>query len=93
MIEDKKVIKSPNNIILEDRRTLTVTGVNDIDSFDEEMIVVYTDLGELTVKGNDLHINKIDVDMGELSVEGEIGSLSYSERAVRKGGFLSRLLR
>ena len=65
----------------------------DIDSFDEETVVVYTDLGELTVRGSGLHINKIDVDAGELELEGEIDSLSYSDQPVPRGGFFARMFR
>ncbi|MEG1778897.1 MAG: sporulation protein YabP [Oscillospiraceae bacterium] len=93
MIEDKKTIKAPHNLILEDRRALTVTGVSDIDSFDEEMVIVYTEQGELTIKGTDLHINKIDVDMGELNLEGEICSMSYTNNLPRKGNMFSKLFR
>lgn len=93
MNDDKNLIKSPHNVIMEERKTLTVTGVSDIDSFDEETVVVYTDLGQLTVKGFNLHINKIDVDDGELNLEGEIDSLSYSDPATQKGSFFSRMFR
>lgn len=93
-MEDKKIVKSPHSVILEERRTMTVTGVEDIDSFDEESVVVFTDLGELTIRGLGLHINKIDVDDGELSVEGEICSLTYSDQPnQRGGGFFSKLFR
>lgn len=93
MNEEKKIIKSPHNIIMEERKNMTVTGVSDIDSFDEETIVVFTDLGELTIRGYNLHINKIDVDDGELNVEGDIYSLSYSDQTAQKGGFFSKLFR
>ncbi len=66
MAEEKKAFKSQHNVIMESRKTLTVSGVMDIDSFDEESIVIFTELGELTVSGNNLHINKIDVDTGDL---------------------------
>lgn len=94
MPEDKRTVKLPHNIILEDRKNLTVTGVIDIDSFDEQVVVLYTDMGELTVKGYDLHINKLNVDTGELSVTGEISALSYSEeKQSGNGGFFSRLFK
>ena len=50
MPEDKKAPKGPHTIILEDRRNLSITGVTDIDSFDEETVIVYTDTGELVVQ-------------------------------------------
>lgn len=95
MAEEKKMMKIPHNVILEDRRVLTVSGVTDIDSFDEQTVILFTDLGELTIKGEDLHINKLNVDSGELSVEGNIHGLSYAEPDNRPsgGGILSRLFR
>ncbi|MCL2034430.1 MAG: sporulation protein YabP [Oscillospiraceae bacterium] len=93
MAEDKRVIKMKHNVIMENRRTLTVTGVMDIDSFDEETVTVFTEHGELTIKGRDLHINKIDVDTGDLLMEGDVDSLSYSDNLPQKGGFFSKLLR
>ena len=72
-------VKLPHNLILEDRRLLTITGVADIDSFDEQTVVLFTDVGELTVKGANLHINKLSVETGEVSIEGEVGLLAYAD--------------
>lgn len=84
----------PQNIILEDRHSLTVSGVSDVDSFDEQSIVIFTSLGELCVRGSDLHINRLSLEIGEILVEGEIDSLVYSEReAKQQGGFFSKVFR
>ena len=93
MPEENKKAKMPHNIILENRKTLTAAGVSDVDSFDEQSVVAYTDLGELTLRGNNLHINKLSVETGELVLEGEISSMSYSENQSSGGGFFSRLFR
>lgn len=93
MTEDKHVLKMQHNIIMENRKKLTVTGVMDIDSFDEQTVVAFTEQGELTIKGDNLHINKIDVDTGDLLMEGEIVSISYSDNQPRTGGFLAKLFR
>ena len=94
MAEEKKVFKKPHNVIIESRKNVTVTGVMDIDSFDEESVVLFTELGELSIRGVNLHINKIDINSGDLTMEGEVESLSYSESAPQKGaGFLSKLFR
>lgn len=88
------LIKMPHSVVLEDRRRLTVSGVSDVDSFDEQMIVVFTELGELTVKGADLHISRLSLEMGELAVEGDIASLSYTEQSKEsRGSFFSRVFR
>ena len=92
-MEEKRAGKTAHHIIMEERSNLTVSGVLDIDSFDEQTIIAYTDLGEMLVKGTGLHINKIDLESGDLIVEGKISSVSYSEQAAVSGGFLSRLFR
>jgi len=84
----------PHNIILEDRRLLTVSGVSDVDSFDEHSVTVFTDLGELVVRGSDLHINRLSVELGELLLEGSIVSLTYQDSAPKTaGGFFGRVFR
>ena len=84
----------PHNIIMEDRRLLTVTGVADVDSFDERMVTVFTDMGELCVRGSDLHINRLSVETGELLLEGKITSLTYQEEAPKSaGGFFGKVFR
>jgi sporulation protein YabP len=91
--DDKKLAGAQHNIIMENRRSLTVTGVMDIDSFDEETVIVFTPEGELTIRGSGLHLNKIDVDTGDLSMEGEVASLTYADNQSRKDGFFARLFR
>lgn len=93
MADDKKNTAMPHNLVLEDRRLLTLSGVSDVDSFDEETVVVFTDLGELTIRGADLHINRLSVEVGELTVEGKISALIYSQDAAPKGGFFSKVFR
>lgn len=85
----------PHNVILEDRRRLTVSGVSDVDSFDEQTVIVFTQMGELTVKGEDLHINRLSLEMGELAVEGDITALTYTDRAQKpqQGSFWDRVFR
>lgn len=86
-------IKAPHNVILEDRKKLSLTGVTDVDSFDETAIVAYTDYGELTIGGTELHISKLNIEEGLLSVEGNISSMLYNERTVKAEGFFSRVFR
>lgn len=78
----------PHNLVLEDRAHLTLSGVQDVSSFDEETIAVVTDLGELTLKGQNLHINRLSLEMGEMVVDGEISALLYAEPMHEKEGSL-----
>lgn len=84
---------APHQVILQERRELNVTGVSDVDSFDGGAVVIYTDLGELTVKGRALQIQRLNVETGDLSLTGEIDSLLYSAASTRHGGRLGRLFR
>lgn len=93
MADEKRMNAMPHNLVLEDRRMLTVSGVSDVDSFDEETVIVFTDLGELTVRGKNLHINRLSVEVGELTVEGNIAALIYSDETPKNGGFFSKVFR
>ncbi|MBQ8014824.1 MAG: sporulation protein YabP [Clostridia bacterium] len=93
MAEERKNSLMPHNVVLEGRKNLTVSGVADVDSFDEETVIVFTDLGELTIRGNNLHINRLSVEVGELTVEGEISALIYSDETPKSGGFFSKVFR
>ena len=81
----------PHNVIIESRERLSVSGVEDVESFDEGTIVIYTTKGPLVLKGSDMHIGRLSLDNGELSVEGSIDSLTYEDQEKPSGGFLSRL--
>ena len=89
---EEKSISFPHNLTLEERNKLTVSGVTDIGGYDEQTIVAQTEKGELTVKGENLHIIRMSVEMGELQVDGNIISLQYNE-IQPSGGFFSRLFR
>ena len=91
-MEEKRQIMQ-HKITMENREKLFLTGVEDVDSFDEAEIRVYTSEGQLTIKGEDLHISRLNVDEGELCVEGEIESLVYSNVENRSGGFFSKLFK
>ena len=84
-MEDKK-IQAMHNVIMENRAKLTLTGVKDIHSFDDELVLVETEMGILTIKGMDIKMNKLNLDNSELSVEGKIIALVYSESEIEKKG-------
>ena len=97
-IEDRKTSSSLNviqNLILENREKLTISGVLDVLSFDDQVVIVETELGLLTVKGENLRINKLSIDTSEVIVEGEIYNLAYSENNLKKktGGFFNKIFK
>lgn len=81
-----------HSLSLSDRRRLTVSGVEDVDRFDEDAVSLVTCAGTLNVRGSGLKIEKLSLDGGELVVEGRIDSLDYSENTPGRRGWIGRLL-
>ena len=82
-----------HHLILEGRASLSVSGAEGVESFDENAIVARTALGTLVVRGRELHIEKLSLDGGDLRVEGMVDSLTYEDDGGVRGGFLARLFR
>ena len=100
MIEERKSMNMTNtnivqNLVLENRGKLSVSGVNDVLSFDDQVVMVDTELGLLTVKGENIRINKLSLDTSEVIVEGEISGLLYSQNKQEKssGTLLSKIFK
>lgn len=82
-----------HHILLEERNRLTISGVEEVESFDESTITMHTNRGMLVVRGEGLHIEKLSLDGGDLKVEGMVECLQYEEDTSSVGGILSRLFR
>lgn len=79
-MEDKKTFSNPmQNIILENREKMSISGVSDVLSFDDQIIIIETELGLLTIKGENLKINKLNIDTSDFTLNGKINSMTYSE--------------
>lgn len=87
--ELKKTPSTPHGLHLEGRERLSVLGVEDVSGFDENTVLLRTVAGELCIRGRELHIERIDLDAGQLELRGLVQELSYEEPA--QAGFLSRL--
>ena len=100
-IDERKIMNPASNtnimqnLLLENRNKLNISGVLDVLSFDDQIVIVETELGLLTVKGDNLRINKLSIDTSEVIVEGDIISLIYSQNELdKKGeGFLSKIFK
>ena len=92
-MEEQSIVRKRHSVILEDRKQLSLSGVSDVSGFDEGTVVLVTELGELTVRGNSLHINRFSVETGELDLDGEVDSLQYAENRQVQGSFFSRLFK
>ena len=85
-----------HKLSLTNRRSCTLTGVSDVLSFDIHEILLETDQGMLMIKGDDLHVNRLTLEKGEVDIDGRVDSLTYSETALSSGkgeSFLAKLFK
>ena len=91
-MEENKVIKS-HKIVLGNRKNGSITGVLDVISFDITEVLLETEQGMLNIKGKDLHVNRLNLEKGEVDIEGMIDGFSYSQipTSIKKPeGFLGK---
>ena len=96
-LDERKPISTGviQNLILENRGKLSISGVNDVLSFDDQVVMVETELGLLTVKGENIRINKLSIDTSEVIIEGDISYLAYSDKELEqtKGSLISKIFK
>lgn len=92
-MQDKTLTKD-SGIIIENRTSVRISGITDVDSFDEKTVCLYTELGELTIQGRGLHIDSMSTETGDMLITGDIWAAVYGDRD-RKGPLsaLGRLFR
>lgn len=87
-------VNGENRVVLKNRKELSISGVVDVGSFDESVIYAVTNLGDLTIKGDNLKIQSISTEVGEMNVTGDnISSLIFSGEKNTGGGFFARIFR
>lgn len=84
-------LQLPHTLTLNERQALSITGVTEVLSVDENAIALRTALGSLWIYGQQLRLKNLDPEGGRLAVSGTVGALVY-EQGQKKGGWLSRLL-
>ena len=89
-IEDKR-----SNVALGNRKKLTINGVIEVVNFNENQILLNTDVGTMVVKGQELKMNKLDVQNGDVIITGKVDSLAYTndKSKAKKDSLISRLFR
>lgn len=94
-VDEKRLSNLRHQLILAERERLTLDGVIHVESFDDQEIVLETELGGLVVQGEDLHIKELNLEKGNLLVNGYIQSVEYLGDSLSKKskGFLARLFR
>ena len=93
---DEKIGTRPHKLAIQNRAVGNITGIQDVVSFDENQVVLDTDMGLLTIKGKDMHVSRLTLEKGEADLEGQIDSLAYSSNeSLHKSGesLFNRLFR
>ncbi len=90
-LQEEKGLQTPHRLVLEGRGRLNVTGITEIESFDENTVVLYTTRGTLVIHGRQLHLSTLSVDSGQVDVDGTIDSMTYEDDQRTGGSFFSRL--
>lgn len=83
---DERDFSGAHRIVMTNREEMTITGVADVVSFDETLVVIETEMGMLEIKGDGLHVNQLNLENGEMSLSGEIEGLEYDDKTVYKKG-------
>lgn len=91
-MEEKK-IKLNHSLIIDGRRSISVTGVTGADNFNDEEIILYTDYGQIAIRGENLQISVLNTDSGDVTASGKVNSVSYSDRTEKHQSFLSKVFR
>ncbi|KXL53928.1 spore protein YabP [Anaerotignum neopropionicum] len=92
MADEKK--RSRHTVSMEERERIRMGGVLEVVSFDEEGVMLETECGLMMIKGTALHMGKLDLDAGEIMIEGLFDSITYSDGALsEKHSFLGKLFR
>lgn len=81
-----------HDMIIENRSKVTMTGIIDVESFDEETITAQSECGGITICGHELKISRLSVESGDMTVEGTVDSVVYSAGKT-KGGFWGRVFK
>ncbi len=95
-MEENKVISKAHKVVLNNRKNGSFTGILDVLSFDINEILLETELGMLHVKGKDLHVNHLNLEKGEVEIDGMVETFSYSQvpLGIKKNeSFLSKMFR
>ncbi len=94
-MEDKKYMqKISHNVIMEGRKKLSVSAVEEVGAFDDASVTLKTGMGNLCIKGQNLRINKLSVETGDVDIEGVINSFAYKgEEDSGEKGFFGKIFK
>lgn len=87
----EKALELPHKLTLDGRNRLTLTGVTEVESFDESMVVLHTTRGTLVIRGEGMHLQLLSLDGGQVHVDGTVQSMTYEDDSRNAGSLLARL--
>ena len=94
-MDEKVRVRRLHRLNMEDRKRIDFTGITDVVSFDPVKVILESDYGHITIKGEGLQVGRLSVEKGELDLDGRVDSICYSESGMKnkQDSFMSRLLR
>lgn len=93
MAEQKSAQKLLHNVIMNNCEKLTLSGVRDVEGFDENEITCITDKGELLIRGQNLHVDRVELSVGDVDVSGNVCALIYTGSSGKKSSIFNKLFR
>lgn len=93
MDDRKNDTKPTHTIFVDDRENIKVTGISDVESFDENEIILYTSEGGIILVGEDFKINRLSVETGEVEIQGFINEVKYTNSTQSNAGFWSKIFK
>ncbi len=93
MSDNNAAMNSLHTVLINTRTKMTVTGVTDVKSFDESLIIGKTEEEAMSIRGENLHIDKLCLETGELEISGRIDSLAYSKAYIKNEGLWEKLFK
>ena len=91
MEKEQRALRAPtekqHTLILENRQHAALTGISEVLAFDENQVVLLTDSGEIALTGEGLHVTKLMLEEGQLTVDGKLDGIFYTQRSRRRGLF------
>ncbi len=95
-MEERQTGAVTHRLSLNGRKKAFVTGVKDVLSFDANEVLLETEMGILMLRGDELHVNRLSLEKGEVDIEGRVDSMNYSDSGplgTKEGSFFGRMFR
>lgn len=93
-VTDGRIEFKNQNILVENRSKVTITGVEQVESFNDNTIILTTVKGGIVIKGENLNVGKLNIDNGNINIEGNINGINYSDKSLgQKGNIIGKIFK